>query len=90
MIGDFLTRWNTNATAKVVTLNSKEGQWLKISKQGAFYPEFITSLPDAFTLEFDLGVNNDWKGTHFAMNIANLPKPQDYPDYCHYVNWRGN
>ncbi|MGZ8559857.1 MAG: hypothetical protein ACXWWC_16060, partial [Chitinophagaceae bacterium] len=64
-IGDFPTRWNTNATAEVVTLNNKDGKWLKISKEGAFHPEFITTLPDNFTLEFDLAVNTDWRGTHF-------------------------
>ncbi len=45
-VGDFPTRWNTNATAEVVTLNTKEGKWLKISKQGVFHPEFISNLPD--------------------------------------------
>lgn len=89
-IGDFPTRWNTNATAEVVTINNKEGKWLKIGKEGVFHPEFITNLPENFTMEFDLAVNNDWAGTHFAVNIANLPKPTDFTDYHHYVNWRGN
>ena len=89
-IGDFPTRWNTNATAEVVTINNKEGKWLKLSKEGIWHPEFITSLPENFTLEFDVAVNNDWAGTHFAVNLANLNKPQDYTDYYHYVNWRGN
>lgn len=89
-IGDFPTRWNTNATAEVVTLNNKEGKWLKINKEGAFHPEFITNLPENFTLEFDLAVNPDWRGTHFAVNLANLNKPQEFTDYYHYVNWRGN
>jgi outer membrane protein OmpA-like peptidoglycan-associated protein len=89
-VGDFPTRWNTNATAEVVTLNNKEGKWLKISKEGAFHPEFITDLPDNFTLEFDLAVNNDWRGTHFAVNIAKLEKPEEYTNYYHYVTWRGN
>jgi hypothetical protein len=41
-------------------------------------------------LEFDLAVNPQWRGTHFAVNIANLKTPQDFTDYFHYVNWRGN
>src|SRR5688572_20621956 len=32
-IGDFPTRWNTNGTAEVVTLNNKPGKWLKMSKE---------------------------------------------------------
>jgi outer membrane protein OmpA-like peptidoglycan-associated protein len=88
-IGDFPTRWNTNATAEVVTINNKEGKWLKIAKEGAFHPEFITDLPDNFTLEFDLAVNPGWRGTHFAVNFANLSKPQEFTDYYHYVTYRG-
>jgi outer membrane protein OmpA-like peptidoglycan-associated protein len=88
-IGDFPTRWNTNATAEVVTLNNKEGKWLKIAKEGVFHPEFITNLPDNFTFEFDLAVNPDWRGTHFAVNLANLSKPQEFTDYYHYVTYRG-
>lgn len=89
-VGDFPTRWNTNATAEVVTINNKEGKWLKINKEGVFHPEFITNLPENFTLEFDLAVNNEWKGSHFAVNIANLEKPEDFTYYYHYVSWRGN
>lgn len=89
-IGDFPLRWNTNATAEVVTLNNKEGKWLKISKEGVFHPEFISELPDNFTLEFDLGVNDGWRGTHMAVNIANLTKPEEYTSYYHYVSWKGN
>ena len=89
-IGDFPTRWNTNATAEVVTLNNKEGKWLKIAKEGAFHPEFIKNLPENFTLEFDLAVNPEWRGTHFAVNLANLTKPEEFSNYYHYVSWRGN
>lgn len=89
-IGDFPTRWNTNATAEVVTLNNREGKWLKIAKEGAFHPEFVTNLPDNFTLEFDLAVNPEWRGTHIAVNMANLSKPEEFTDYYHYVSWRGN
>lgn len=88
-IGDFPTRWNTNATAEVVTLNNKEGKWLKISKEGVWYPEFINNLPDNFTLEFDLGVNNDFDGSSFVLNMANLKnREKDYKDFYHYVNWK--
>lgn len=88
-IGDFPMRWNTNATAEVVTINNKEGKWLKINKQGVWHPEFITSLPENFTLEFDLGVSNDWNSSALALNIANLKTPDDYTNYYHYVNWTG-
>jgi len=88
-IGDFPTRWNTNATAEVVTINNKEGKWLKIAKEGVFHPEFITTLPDNFTFEFDLAVNPNWRGSHLAVNFANLSKPEEFTDYYHYVTYRG-
>src|SRR5688572_3556588 len=89
-IGDFPTRWNTNGTGEVVTLNSKPGKWLKITKEAIFHPEFITDLPENFTLEFDLGVNNEWNSYPFHLNIANLKSADKYGDYGHYVRWQGD
>lgn len=89
-IGDFPTRWNTNGTGEVVTLNKKEGKWLKINKEAIFYPEFITDLPENFTLEFDLGVNNEWNSYPFHLNIVKLKSPEKYGDYGHYVRWQGD
>ena len=73
-IGDFPTRWNTNASAEIVTLNNKPGKWLKINSAGTYHPEFITNLPENSTLEFDLGVNNDysWTSSNLYMDITRL------------------
>lgn len=88
-VGDFPTRWNTNATAEVVTLNSKEGKWLKINKQGVWLPEFISSMPESFTLEFDLGVSDGFDGNPFVVNIGNMKdRAKNYTDFAHYINWR--
>jgi outer membrane protein OmpA-like peptidoglycan-associated protein len=57
-IGDFPDKWNTNSTGEVVTLNKETAHWLCLKKQGRFIPEFITSLPDNFTLQFDLQCNS--------------------------------
>src|SRR5215213_9815349 len=75
-IGDFPLKWNTNATAEVVTLNNRPGKLLKINKESVFHPEFITSLPENFTLEFDLGVSDKWNSLPFVMNITNLKSPK--------------
>lgn len=56
-IGDFPDKWNTNSTGEVVTLNKGTTHWLSLNKQGRFIPEFINSLPDNFTLQFDLQNN---------------------------------
>jgi OOP family OmpA-OmpF porin len=88
-IGDFPTRWNTNATAEVVTINGKEGKWMKFNKQSVFQPEFITSLPENFTLEFDVAVNTNFSGSAFVVNLANLVDVNDFNNYYHNVSWRG-
>lgn len=88
-LGDFPTRWNTNATAEIVTLTGKQGKWMKINKEGVWFPEFINNLPENFTLDFDLGVNKDWDGWPFVINITNLKDPKEYTNYYHYVGWKG-
>lgn len=87
-VGDFPTNWNTNASAEAVTLNNREGKWLKINKQGVWMPEFINSLPENFTLEFDLGIGPDADAYPFVVNIGNLAdKEKDFKDFYHYMVW---
>src|SRR6185436_17499367 len=88
-IGDFPLNWQTNATAEVVTLNDRPGKWLKINKEAVLYPEFINNLPENFTLEFDLAVNNGWNEWPFSLNITNLKSPKEYTNYYLYVDWKG-
>ena len=87
-VGDFPTRWNTNASAEIVTINNKEGKWMKIGKVGVFLPEFIDNLPENFTLEFHVGVNDGFYAEPFVVNIGNLKDKKDYTDFYHHVNWR--
>jgi outer membrane protein OmpA-like peptidoglycan-associated protein len=88
-VGDFPLKWNTNATAEVVTLTNKPGKWLKINKESVFYPEFINNLPENFTLEFDLGINQGFDSQPFVLNITKLKSAKEYTDYYHYVSWHG-
>jgi outer membrane protein OmpA-like peptidoglycan-associated protein len=87
-LGDFPLRWNTNASAEVVTVAGLESKWLKIGEKGVFLPEFINSLPENFTFEFDLGVNNANYFSPFSLNIASLKKPEDFVDYAYLVSLR--
>jgi outer membrane protein OmpA-like peptidoglycan-associated protein len=87
-LGDFPVRWNTNASAEVVTVAGMEGKWLKIGEKGVFHPEFINNLPENFTFEFDLGVNNANYFSPFSVNIASLKKPEDFVDYAYLVSLR--
>ena len=89
-IGDFPVRWNTNATGEVVTINDKAGKWFKIEKEGVYHPEFITELPENFTLEFDVAVNDNWNSWPLILNICKLKTPEDFSDYGKYVSWQGD
>ncbi len=53
-IGDFPNHWNTNGSGEVVTVEGKSGKWLSTAKEGFYIPMFINSLPDNFTLEYDV------------------------------------
>lgn len=54
-IGDFPAKWNTNGSGEVVNLNNNYAvKYLKTSGECVFYPEWINSFPDNFTVEFDL------------------------------------
>jgi OmpA-OmpF porin, OOP family len=87
-LGDFPLKWNTNSSAEVVTVDGMEGKWLKIGEKGVFHPEFITDLPENFTLEFDMGVNNANYFSPLSLNIAQLIKPEDFADYAYLVSLR--
>ena len=53
-IGDFPNHWNTNGSGEVMTVEGKAGKWLNTGKEGFYIPIFINSLPENFTLEYDV------------------------------------
>ena len=78
-IGDFPAKWNTSGSGEVVTLAGQPGRWLKLTKSGFFLPEFVTALPDDFTLEFDVMVAPTFSSgptLNVAMaELANVKQP---------------
>lgn len=78
-VGDFPSNWNTNGSAEVVTLNNREGKWLRINGQGTYLPEFITNIPDNSTLEFDYIVsdNYDWSSPSLIVSLTHLENRSD-------------
>ncbi len=86
-VGDFPDKWNTNASAEIVTIETLEGKWLKISKQGVFMPEFIDSLHENFTLEYDLLCDNPGRVWAFYATLASLPD-RNQPDQWQAVDNR--
>lgn len=85
-VGDYPDKWNTNSTGEIVTLDNQPGKWLRIQKAGVHYPEFITSLPDNFTFEFDVACNNDFNYYSYPLNIslAHIATPQDFTDWSYF------
>ncbi len=53
-VGDFPVNWTTNGSGEIMTIDNHEGKWLNISKEGYYLPQFIKSLPENFTVEYDL------------------------------------
>lgn len=57
-LGDFPSNWNTRSSGELVTINNRDGKWLRMGQTGIFYPEYITNnLPENFTLQMDLLAN---------------------------------
>lgn len=54
-IGDFPSKWNTNGSGELVTIDGYPEKWLKILPgfNTAYIPD-VTKLPEEFTLEFDV------------------------------------
>lgn len=79
-IGDFPAEFNTNASGEIVNVDGKSGKWLSMTKNGAFIPENIKTLPDNFTLEFEVGLignpsnNYSGLGLNFTTNEDGLFK----------------
>lgn len=73
-MGDFPAEINTNASGEIVALNNKPGKWLRMSKNGAFVPDYTQKLPDNCTIEFEVGINgepsNNYSG--FGLNFTTV------------------
>ena len=70
-IGDFPAQWNTNGSAEVVTTNLYPGRWLKFASRNSIWTDALLSLPDNYTIEFDIipikGEEGGMAGYHFRL-----------------------
>ncbi len=57
-MGSFPTRWNTTTKGGIVTLDKQPARWLAITQDGLLTPEYLSVLPDYFTLELDMAVTD--------------------------------
>ena len=84
-IGDFPAKWNTNSSGEIVTLDGTQGKWLMLGPDGVFYPEFVTKLPENFTLEFNLATTSEFSFYSGALRtvIAEVINPDK-----NFSNWK--
>lgn len=79
-IGDLPAKWNTNSAGEIVTIEGKQEHWFKLTKPGWFMPDFIDSLPQDFTLEYDMFADapvHSWGITTAIAELKNKEKPTD-------------
>ena len=53
VIGEFPLKWFTQSSGEVVTIEGREGKWLKLFPGGSYLSPML-SLKDNYTIEFDL------------------------------------
>ena len=89
-IGDLPAKWNTNSACETVKIEGQQGQWMKMTKQGVFMPDYIDSLPENFTLEFDLMVDQpnagSWGIDPILVELDDRDKPADWRDSKNYFD----
>lgn len=85
-VGDYPVDWNTNSSAEIVTVEGVEGKWLQIAKTGVFMPDYITDLPENFTMQFDVMVNEDFNfySDWFHVTFLSTTKREKLNDFNNY------
>ncbi len=76
-VGDFPDKWNSTGSGAIMTINGRPGHWLMLNKMGEYLPEFINSLPDNFTLQFDLASNETFSfySSYLWINLVQMANP---------------
>lgn len=54
-IGDFPSKWNTNGSGEIVTVNESDQKWLEmVSGYNIYFIPDVPALPEEYTIEFDV------------------------------------
>lgn len=90
-IGDFPAHWNTDASARVVTLPGSPVKWLELSTPGTFLLETVKQLPEHFTLEFDVFVPATFSYYDYPLwiGLADMQNRKDFFIWGRYREKRG-
>lgn len=61
-IGDFPANWATGGSGEVVKITNSENKWLSLSRRSGYMPTLAKTLPENYTIEFDLTNNGYGSG----------------------------
>lgn len=80
-VNDFPANWNTDASGKVVTISDLDGKWLELTTNGAFILQSVKTLPENFTLEFDVYVSSSFSYYDYPLwlGMGNLNSQKEFP-----------
>ena len=95
-IGDFPSKWNTNGGGEIVTLGDSQEKWYAITNRSITLPNLANTLPEDYTVEFDLKVVNLTKKTGsgarleiYLAETPNLTLNESYAsstlNFCQYI-----
>lgn len=77
-IGDFPAKWNTNGTGEIVSFNDDSGKWFEIKDgSNSYYVANINSLPEEYTIEFDIETLGLDSKTSYLATLAIIIDEQD-------------
>lgn len=80
-VGDFPSKWDTNGSGEVVTLSGSSEKWFELKSQSTYFPN-ISSLPEDYTIEFDLlTVGVDQNTSSVALLSISLDENNSYDYY---------
>jgi flagellar motor protein MotB len=80
-IGDLPDKWNTNGAGETVNVDGKPGKWFMLTQKGFYMPDGVDSLPENFTLEYDMLIDqpvHSWGIYSAFAELKNRDKPEDW------------
>lgn len=77
-VGDFPAKWNSTKGGEVKTLKGLPNKYLKVTAGSIVNPELTKSLPENFTVEFDLILPSAHPYRRAGIGFAKAPEPIDH------------
>ena len=77
--GDFPAKWDTNGSGEIVTINGEK--WFRLANNSVYLPMGIKTLPENYTVEFDLltqGLDNGTSSQAFLKLLLSDDSAYNY------------